>query len=177
MSAACPPVPGVLPQHPPVPTHRYEVCFLNASPLSFSSRLSCSMSATLPASSESPPSAPSEARRPLEPPVAGLVRSVAWGSMLVAVSLSQAPALDPLPAPACEWMQLPVSDGGAVIRRLSGEVRGSKTFCDSCRGQVRNPRSRLDDGQNCAQEPLTNYRRATSSDRRSPGSGVTRLSK
>lgn len=79
-------------------THRYEVCFRNASPLNFSSRVSCSMSGRLlnvslqqpmaassepAADSESPPSAPSEARRPLKPPVPGLVRSFAWGSMLV----------------------------------------------------------------------------------------------
>lgn len=90
--------------YPPPPpssrlsTHRYEVCFLNASPLSFSSRDSCSMSGRLlnvslqpmaassePApDSESPPSAPREAGRPPKPPpAAGLVRSVAWGSMLV----------------------------------------------------------------------------------------------
>lgn len=94
-----PPLTGILSQHPPSsPTHRYEVCFLNASPLNFSSSVSCSMSGRLlnvslqqpmaassePApDSESPPSAPREARRPLKPPVAGLVRSFAWGSMLV----------------------------------------------------------------------------------------------
>lgn len=79
-------------------TYRYEVCFRKASPLNFSSRLSCSMSGRLlnvslqqpaaassepAADSESPPSAPSEARRPLKPSVPGLVRSFAWGSMLV----------------------------------------------------------------------------------------------
>lgn len=82
-------------------THRYDVCFLNASPRSFSSRLSCSMSGRLlnvslqqptaassePAlDSESPPSAPREAKRPFKPPAAGLV--AAWGSILVAASLN-----------------------------------------------------------------------------------------
>lgn len=79
-------------------THRYDVCFLNASPRSFSSRLSCSMSGRLlnvslqqptaassePApDSESPPSAPREARRPFKPAAAAAAGLVAaWGSML-----------------------------------------------------------------------------------------------
>ncbi|TNN50964.1 hypothetical protein EYF80_038837 [Liparis tanakae] len=103
-------------QHPPgcPPTHRYEVCFLNASPRSFSSRVSCSMSGRLlnvslhepaPASSEpapdseSPPSAPREAGRPPKPPTAaGPVRSFAWGSMLVGVSAVCRPGSGP-PSP------------------------------------------------------------------------------
>lgn len=119
--------PSILPQHPPsYPTHRYDVCFLNASPLNFSSRVSCSMSGRLlnvslqqptaassePApDSESPPSAPREAGRPLKPPAAGLVRSFAWGSMLVAPR-GVTPRWTPSP-PGTEGTRMP-----AVKRRV-----------------------------------------------------------
>lgn len=120
-----PPLTNILSQHPPQPsTHRYEVCFLNASPLNFSSSVSCSMSGRLlnvslqqptaassePApDSESPPSAPREAKRPLKPPAAGLVRSFAWGSMLVGPCCLSPRAGPPSP-PACEGAQMPVSE-------------------------------------------------------------------
>ena len=131
-----PPLTSILSQHPPsYPTHRYEVCFLNASPLNFSSSVSCSMSGRLlnvslqqptPASSEpapdseSPPSAPREARRPLKPPVAGLVvRSFAWGSMLVGPRCLSPRAGPPSP-PGCEGTQMPVALTG-----LNGTFRFS----------------------------------------------------
>lgn len=110
---------GPHPASCPLSTHRYEVCFLNASPLNFSSRDSCSMSGKLlnvslqpmPASSEpapdseSPPSAPREAGRPPNPPTsAGLARSVAWGSMLVGLRCL-ALRWTPLSAPACDGTQ------------------------------------------------------------------------
>ncbi len=60
--------------------------------------------------SESPPSAPREARRPLKPPAAGLVRSFAWGSMLVGPCCLSPRAGPPSP-PAGEGAQMPVAEG------------------------------------------------------------------
>lgn len=74
------------------------------------------------ADSESPPSAPSEARRPLMPPVAGLFRSFAWGSMLVG-PFCLAPRWTPFSHTVWKGTQMPVVDGGR--RRFEGELRRS----------------------------------------------------
>lgn len=88
------------------------------------------------ADSESPPSAPSEARRPLKPPVPGLVRSFAWGSMLVDPGCLARRWTPPSPLPVCERTQMPVSDARFKQGGVGAVYRGCFSDCDRCLGPL-----------------------------------------